>query len=236
MTFRYAVAVLTLTLAVSPSFARQARYARQAVPLMPLPAVAARPEPVRVAAVKPARTGSSLNGASSTERKSNKLSALGIGFEIGTMGRANKTQSDLAGLQLFWGGRFFTRMAVMEDIFVVPSLGYFQKRESQGSAGVTQHILEAGVGGYYGVWTGRKARLLVGAVARGEYGIAQISALNSDSSSAGEFRFRAGPAMSLAVGISPEFSFVLDAEAGIALGNTTRVQPGLAAGLIYYLP
>ncbi len=222
---------------VVPSFARAPRYARagQPLPLMPSRGVSA-PES-KVAAYRAASLvpDSTLSSPTPKEKKS-KLSALGIGFEIGTMGRANKTQSDLAGLQLFIGGRFFSRFALTEDIFVVPSLGYFQKRESNGSAGVTQHILEAGVGGYYAAWTGHKARLMVGGVARAEYGISQISALNSDSASASEFRFRAGPALNLAVGISPDFSFVTDIEAGIALGSTVGVQPGIAAGLIYYLP
>jgi len=234
VTFRL---ILIATLFAVPSFARSPRYARaaQPLPLMP-PSSSPAPAP-KVAAY---RSGSSVPDATlsspAPKEKKSKLSALGIGFELGTMGRANKTQSDIAGLQLFIGGRFFARFAATEDIFVVPSLGYFQKRESQGAAGVTQHILEAGVGGYYGVWTGRKARLMVGGVARAEYGIAQISALNSDSSSAGELRFRAGPAMNVAVGLSPDFSFVADIEAGIAMNPTVRVQPGIAAGFIYYLP
>lgn len=163
-------------------------------------------------------------------------SATGMGLELGTLGRANRTQSDVAGLQLFFGGRFFVRMPVFDDFYLVPSLGYFRKREGAGSAGVTQHLIEGGLTAYYNAWTGRKARWFVGGMAKAEYALSEIYAFNASSSGEGVFRFRAGPATGIAVGISSEWSFVANLELGFSLGDATRIQPGIAMGLIYYLP
>ena len=163
-------------------------------------------------------------------------SATGLGFELGSLGRANRTQSDLAGFQLLLGGRFFARMPVFDDFYLVPSLGYFQKRESAGSAGVTQHLFEGGLAVYYNAWTGKKARWLVGGVMRVDYALSEIHAFNSSSTGDGAFRFRAGPSTGFALGISPEWSFVTNVEVGFSFGDATRLHPGLTAGLIFYLP
>jgi len=231
----YRLVILAVLLA-APLYGRS-RVSRspQQLPLMPPAVASARTTSASTTPELYQPYGGAKVTAPVREKRS-KVSAMGIGLELGLLGRANKTQSDVAGMQLFWGGRAFSRMPLAESLFLVPSLGYFRKQESNGSAGVTQHIIEAGLGAYYAAWTGRKARWLIGGNVRGEYAISQISALNSDSSSGAEFRLRAGPATGVAIGISPDFSFVADIEVGIALGPTVRVQPGIAMGFIYYLP
>ena len=165
-----------------------------------------------------------------------KLGATGLGFELGILGRSNSTQADIAGLQMLGGLRVFARYSLTENIFILPSLGGFFRHEGPGNTSVNQFLIEGGATAYYNFWLSKKTRWLVGGTIKGEYAISSISAGGSNASSGSEFRFRAGPATGLAIGISPEWSAVVDVELCLVKGQDVRFQPGAAFGLIRYFP
>lgn len=224
-------------------------FARSAVPLMPLagsPEIKSAPAEKtttvetktvvqrRTAYVPPKNNAYVATGVAREEQR--KLGATGFGFELGMLGRSNSTQGDVAGLQLLGGVRTFLRFSLTENIFVLPSLGFFFRHEGPGNTSVNQFLIEAGGTAYYNVWISRKTRWLVGGTLKAEYAISTISAGGSNASSGAELRFRGGPATGLAVGLSPEWSAVVDLELCLVKGQDVRFQPGAAFGFIHYFP
>lgn len=218
---------------------------RESIPLMP-PMGASRTRYARKAVSSTTTTNTRVSSRATAAQlpppmitakveRERSLSATGYGFELGVLGRDNKTQANIAGMQLLYGGRVFSRISVMDNVFLVPSLGAFFKRDRAGNAGVNEYLIEAGAALYYNFWLAKKLRLLVGGTAKVGYDLVSVSAGDSNSDSAGAFRVRGGPAAGLALGISPDVSLTANFELTLGTGDTMRIQPGLALGAIFYL-
>ncbi len=211
--------------------------ARPQIPLMPVNGEVKSPVPAKTRIARATLPRAyPPNVTTQALEKERPLSATGYGVELAVMGRSNKTQAEVAGMQLLYGLRFFARIPVLDNFFLVPSIGAFLKRDRAGNAGVNEYLIEAGGSLYYNLWLAHKLRLLVGGTGKVGYDIVSVSAGDSNSTEAASFRFRGGPAAGLALGVSPELSFVANFELTVGSGETARLQPGVAFGAIFYLP
>lgn len=230
-----------IAMAVSAIFVGPIGSAQTQVPLMPPRSLVRGTErgemPTRVSyrprPSMPATPYSTVT-AGSSERGSH--SALGIGAELGLLGRgAGGTGSDVLGLQFLWGGRAFVRVPVWGEISLRPSLGYFRRSEGSGGAGVTQNQFELGVDAEYSLLHQGRTRISAGIASRLDLLLSTFHALADSSSNPLTTRFRVGPKAGLLVGLDPRWSFSWNAEVTFGLTQPSRTYMGTALGIVRYL-
>lgn len=207
------VALLLLLVALSPA------WARTPVPLMP---------------PKLGYTSQDSSAMSMSVPAEKPRQVIGLGAELGLVGRRTSSAADLLGLQMFWGGRVFARIPVLPSFYLKPSLGFFRNSDGAGSSSVTQNVLEGGLTAYYSILSASRLRWFGGVVQRVEHLTSTISAMGT-SDNASDWRYRLGPGTGIAFGIGPDVSLTADAEATFAFTSPVRPYAGFTAGFVYYL-
>jgi hypothetical protein len=162
-------------------------------------------------------------------------STLLANVEMGTLLRRDETSSDLLGMQLFLGGRASVRFLIfIPALYLKPSLGYFFKRQAEGTVSVVQHVIEGGITVQYGVVENANLQWLLGLSNRLDYSISNIR-VYSQSASGQAFRYRVGPSSAVHFTLTPELKLTTDLEFTLSVSNPTRVFGGLTTGLAFDL-
>lgn len=165
---------------------------------------------------------------------SSRNSLLGS-LEIGTLLRQDSTSSEVFGMQLFLGGRFSVRFPIFSSgLYIKPSVGYFFKKQSEGSVSVFQHVVEGGLAAQYAVVNRSQFQWALGVSNRLDLNISTIS-VNAISSSAKAFRYRVGPSSGFQFAISPHLKFTTDLEATVSVDTSRRIFGAMTTGLAFDL-
>ncbi len=160
---------------------------------------------------------------------------LTAAVEMGTLMRNDSTSSDILGMQLFIGGRTSLIVPVLiPSLYLKPSLGYFRKKQSEGSVSVLQQVIEGGLNIQYEITNPKDVQWSLGLAGRVDY---LISTLNvySQSNSGNSFRLRAGPSSALQFRISSHLKLTTDLECTFTISRPSRVFGGLTTGLAFDL-
>ena len=204
-----------LTLVSSVSQAKP----RNLVPLLP-PRENASTPPLAAASLNTKRTPRSARNA--------------WGFEVGSLGVANKTSSDVLGMQLLFGARVNSIVSLNNRFFLKPSLGYFIKPESEGDVSITQHLVEAGLGTHYALLMRSGLMWHLGLSQRLDYLFTRISVPTSAANTPATFRYRIGATSGLRVKMGESSDFTIDLEGGITPFEGLRVQSSFSTGLVFF--
>lgn len=199
--------------------------ARRQVPLLP-------PKFHRVAVNTPQPRVMEKVTANRLEEISYPGSGLGIGLDLGTVGRRNETSSDALGFQLLWGGRVTSRLSFMDIFYFKPSVGYFRKSESAGSVSVTQKAFELGVSALWNPFYENKTQLLLGIGQRLELFSSQITVATESNGSPTESRYRLGPQVGLSTLLFDSFILTAELEVGFSLTGNKDTYSGLTLGFL----
>ncbi|MBM4317375.1 MAG: hypothetical protein FJ116_07825 [Deltaproteobacteria bacterium] len=166
--------------------------------------------------------------------KSSKVALL-ANVEMGTLLRRDETSSDILGMQLFLGGRASVRFPILiPSLYVKPSLGYFFKRQAEGTVSVVQQVIEGGLTLQYGIFEKNNLQWLLGLSNRFDYSISNIR-VYSQSTSGQAFRYRVGPSSGVHFSLSPELKLTTDLEITFSASSPTRMFGGLTTGLAFDL-
>lgn len=156
-------------------------------------------------------------------------------IELGTLLRNDGTSSDILGMQMFLGARASLRFSILSpSLFIKPSLGYFFKKQSEGSVSVFQHVIEGGLTAQYAVINHDDFEWLLGVSNRVDLNISTISVYNQ-SSSGRAFRYRLGPSCGFQFRVTPSVRFTTDFEGSVSMDSSRRVFGSMTTGLAFEL-
>jgi len=160
---------------------------------------------------------------------------IGVGLELGLMGKGQNLGAETSGLNAMPGGRIIGIIPFKRVFAVKPSIGYFWKTEGTSSIGVTQKMFELGVLTEYIPHPE--------SVFQGRFGLAQkLDVLSStiyangvsEGSVASKTRYRVGPNLGLKVKLGDTLDMSTNLEVTFPFGSYSRTHIGMTAGVIYY--
>jgi len=156
-----------------------------------------------------------------------------MGADLGTMGQAVNSSSDLLGLQLFYGGRCFFEIPFSEIILFSPGIGFYGRTQGTRAAGVNQFIVDLSAGLHYALTMTDDWKLLTG-IDQGVEGLfSQLMVYQSAEFTPAIYRYRIGPSLGLAYQMDDDFRIQSFIRAGKTFGESNRTFYGLSVGIGY---
>lgn len=208
-----AILLYVLVLICSPALSRPAR---NRVPLLPI-------QDARSVLVLRNQNPTTL--ASSHSEKSTTL----LGLELATLGVGKNSNNDIFGLELLYGFRGLIHFSLSRSFILRPSLGYFTRSQGTETTGVTQHLAEASLAGYFIPNPDGNLKGLFGMVSVIELHLSRLSAPANAVNTPLSLQYRLGPSLGLLYPLKNYFLSV-ELQGGIAISDQIKPFSGLGLG------
>jgi len=154
-----------------------------------------------------------------------------IGLDLATLGVRQPVESDLLGFQVFYGIRASSRHALIRNLAIVPSIGFFRHQESSGNASIKKQFLELGAAVAWTINPLSRTPWHLSLQNHLDYVSTSLSVADTSVAAPSTLRFRMGPELGIDFAIGNDARMHFSTQATFPFESPTRLFLGISSGI-----